>query len=321
MASFVEITNPIHGGAGWEFGSCLWSPVTNKGGQKSWELMAEPRPSNLVFHLLKEKQGAGYFLTGASRVSTVPQVIQTPPPEPDRWGDMAPYYRIPLEQFTRLSEPVSIDEILSTNRTTFEDELQRNSKGQFFERKASGRLQVSLKYIAKAELKVEEILLSYFQRSHSLPAQLEGETFLPTMTEPAYPDYTPPGSVETRVVRKIRDTALSRSIKAKCRYLCAICGYTIQLKVGGHYAEAHHMKPLGAGHNGPDTEDNLIVLCPTHHAEFDYGVLAINPANGKIEHSHMGPFQDRKPSYSLPHLSQEFLAYHYNNIFRKGSDR
>jgi len=27
---FVEITNPIHGGAGWEFGSCLWSPARDR---------------------------------------------------------------------------------------------------------------------------------------------------------------------------------------------------------------------------------------------------------------------------------------------------
>ncbi|MGZ3770498.1 MAG: hypothetical protein ACXVCP_09555 [Bdellovibrio sp.] len=58
MKSWVEITNPIHGGPGWEFGTCLWSPVFNKGHQKAWEIMQEPKIGDRVFHLLKKK-GAG----------------------------------------------------------------------------------------------------------------------------------------------------------------------------------------------------------------------------------------------------------------------
>jgi len=33
---YVEITHPEHGGAGWELGICLWSPVYDKGHNKAW---------------------------------------------------------------------------------------------------------------------------------------------------------------------------------------------------------------------------------------------------------------------------------------------
>jgi hypothetical protein len=35
--------------------------------------------------------------------------------------------------------------------------------------------------------------------------------------------------------------------------------------------EAAHIRPLGAPHNGPDTLDNTLCLCPNHHVLFDHG--------------------------------------------------
>ena len=35
------------------------------------------------------------------------------------------------------------------------------------------------------------------------------------------------------------------------------------------------MCPLGRPHNGPDTFDNLLCLCPNHHFLFDVGAFGI----------------------------------------------
>jgi predicted restriction endonuclease len=48
-----------------------------------------------------------------------------------------------------------------------------------------------------------------------------------------------------------------------------VCGETIPLADGLRYAEAHHIQPFGAPHNGPDISENVICLCP-------------NPATGWI---------------------------------------
>jgi predicted restriction endonuclease len=63
---------------------------------------------------------------------------------------------------------------------------------------------------------------------------------------------------------------MSRQVKELHKYECRICGHSIQLGGGLRYAEAHHIRPLGGQHKGPDVAENLLCLCPNHHAELDY---------------------------------------------------
>ena len=80
---------------------------------------------------------------------------------------------------------------------------------------------------------------------------------------------------EVTTLRIVRDTKKSRELKALYQYRCQICD--IQIKgPGGYYAEAAHIQPLGQPHNGPDTFENLLCLCPNHHTMFDLGVFTIN---------------------------------------------
>lgn len=79
------------------------------------------------------------------------------------------------------------------------------------------------------------------------------------------------------VNRIVRDNALSRFLKSLYESRCQICTYTFRVPGGKRYAETHHICPLGNPHNGPDKEDNMLVLCPLHHAMFDYGVIALHP--------------------------------------------
>jgi putative restriction endonuclease len=46
--------------------------------------------------------------------------------------------------------------------------------------------------------------------------------------------------------------------------------------MAGPYAEACHIKPLGRPHNGPDTPENILCLCPNCHVLFDEFALWIN---------------------------------------------
>lgn len=76
------------------------------------------------------------------------------------------------------------------------------------------------------------------------------------------------------ILRIIRDTKISSDIKQLYNYECQVCGTTIQTK-SGRYAEGAHIKPLGRPHDGDDSVDNLICLCPNHHVMFDKGSFAI----------------------------------------------
>lgn len=109
----------------------------------------------------------------------------------------------------------------------------------------------------------------------------------------------------TTIQRIVRDTAMSRRVKEWHGYACQVCGITLQC-VGGSYAEGAHIRPLGKPHNGPDTEDNLLCLCPNHHVLFDAGGFTINDdlsLNGIDGNLH---------TVSRHHLDPRQLDYHRN---------
>tara|TARA_B100000315_G_scaffold235521_1_gene250523 strand:- start:991 stop:1776 length:786 start_codon:yes stop_codon:yes gene_type:complete len=75
---------------------------------------------------------------------------------------------------------------------------------------------------------------------------------------------------ETTILRVVRDTRQARAVKQLYNYRCQVCDVVLEGSAGP-YAEAAHIKPLGSPHNGPDTMDNLLCLCPNHHVLFDNG--------------------------------------------------
>lgn len=101
--------------------------------------------------------------------------------------------------------------------------------------------------------------------------------------EPQASDIQPPPETnaagrreEVLITRVVRDTLMSRKVKALHRSRCQICGTTIILQDGRAYAEAHHIIPLGSPHLGPDTPSNIIVVCPNHHAMLDLGCIPLD---------------------------------------------
>ena len=91
---------------------------------------------------------------------------------------------------------------------------------------------------------------------------------------------------EATVYRLLRDTALARWVKMKHGYRCQLCGHTIQLPDGSLYAEAHHIQPLGGQHRGPDTIQNIVCVCPNHHAELDYFAIALTHETLRLHPDH-----------------------------------
>ncbi|WP_367277532.1 HNH endonuclease [Mucilaginibacter sp.] len=52
-----------------------------------------------------------------------------------------------------------------------------------------------------------------------------------------------------------------------------MCSTTIRKKDGSYYIEAAHIKPKHQ--KGRESPDNIILLCPNHHKEFDFGEVEI----------------------------------------------
>jgi len=97
------------------------------------------------------------------------------------------------------------------------------------------------------------------------------------------------------VYRVLRDTLLARAVKRDYGYRCQICEETIELPGLGRYAEAHHVRPLGRPHNGPDVRENIICVCPKHHVMLDYGAMRLEP---------------------MGHISTVYVEYHNTHLYR-----
>jgi putative restriction endonuclease len=83
-----------------------------------------------------------------------------------------------------------------------------------------------------------------------------------------------PKRAEVTVSRVIRNTPVTTAVKQMHDYTCQVCGIRLETR-GGPYAEAAHIRPLGSPHNGPDTVDNILCLCPNDHLLFDVGATTI----------------------------------------------
>jgi 5-methylcytosine-specific restriction enzyme A len=106
-----------------------------------------------------------------------------------------------------------------------------------------------------------------------------------------------------QVYRIIRDTNIARRVKYVHGYRCQICRETIKLPNSGLYAEAHHIKPLGSKHTGPDVIENIVCVCPNHHVELDYGARRIDLMKLHLVSGHS--------------ISETYIDYHNTRIYGK----
>ncbi|WP_266203809.1 YDG/SRA domain-containing protein [Pontibacter kalidii] len=89
------------------------------------------------------------------------------------------------------------------------------------------------------------------------------------------PGYSKTSRTAVTQQRINRDYSLTIKVKEIYNSHCQVCNVKLYTSAG-FYAEAAHIKPLGKPHNGPDTLDNLLCLCPNHHVMFDFGGFTIN---------------------------------------------
>ncbi|MFD9485574.1 YDG/SRA domain-containing protein [Streptomyces sp. NPDC059991] len=125
-----------------------------------------------------------------------------------------------------------------------------------------------------------------------------------------------PGRRSTNGDRIVRSASIAKYLKEVHRHSCQVCGIRIEIPTGA-YAEAAHIRPLGTPHNGPDKLDNLLCLCPNHHVEFDFGMLAID-ADGMV--IRRGSTESRPLRMAPEHtINSEHLKYHRDHIGSQAS--
>ena len=152
-------------------------------------------------------------------------------------------------------------------------------------------------------------------RLEQLPTLLGPDGVEPTLMpdqvsqvqEPS-PTYSTAPRHEITLLRLVRDTAVTREVKRLHEYQCQVCA-TRLLGPVGPYAEAAHIRPLGAPHYGPDTLSNVLCLCPNHHVLFDLGSFSIGSSFTLLG---LSGHLRTQPAHKL---DADCLTYHQKHLY------
>ena len=81
-----------------------------------------------------------------------------------------------------------------------------------------------------------------------------------------------------------RDRQLVDNLKELYDDTCQVCGDRRLKRPDEGFSHAHHLKPLGRPHNGPDVPENVVVVCPNHHEDFENGTFTVDPESLEVRH-------------------------------------
>jgi len=116
---------------------------------------------------------------------------------------------------------------------------------------------------------IYEIKKQYYQIKKSKPRK-----FIPPITN------GPAKKNKSEVWRFLRDTTPVNELKKLYQNKCQICNKTFEIAKNKFYSEVHHYHPLED--HGDDDKSNMIVVCPNHHTQFDYKIIAIDRDGASI---------------------------------------
>jgi HNH endonuclease len=269
---YVEITKADHrhGGAGWEFGTCLWSPTRNRAGADRYSIMRRVGLGDLVLHFYAQHWADGRHesrLAGRSLVAAEVRETQDEPPSAGDWGGMAPYYRVELAAY----EPFPSSLPLRTLVDEYGDEIRGdiiNAAPRFypFNRWRATVRTVQGIYLAEAT----PGLYGVVRRALGLE-EADGDTSSATDT---HSDYVEARRLARERYYFARNPALVRAAKQHYGYGCQVCEFTFEGMYGdvGHeYIECHHKNPLSERPEEEQQEaattgiDEVAVVCANCH--------------------------------------------------------
>ncbi len=153
---WLEITQSGHGhgGEGWEFGTCLWSPSHNRGGRDAYRIMGDPAPGDRVLHCMDSE------IVGQSVVSSSCVEVAHEPPLPGSWAGMAPYFRIDVTEYAQFETPLPLATLLSDHGDEIRRDIGENNPRHYpFCLRANGSLRtVQGGYLTKCSPSLHELI-------------------------------------------------------------------------------------------------------------------------------------------------------------------
>ncbi|MBC8402818.1 MAG: HNH endonuclease [Candidatus Marinimicrobia bacterium] len=129
------------------------------------------------------------------------------------------------------------------------------------------------------------------------------------------------------ISRPARDITFKTKVREIYNNTCAVTGLQLFNGGGRPEVEAAHIKPVGSGHNGPDSIRNGIALSRTVHWLFDRGIISLSNEYEimvasksdleQVKHIVIPGKQIDLPKELRFAPHPNFLEYHRENIFKE----
>lgn len=249
---FIEVTKTEHdhGGAGWEFGACLWSPEKSKVGHDLYRLMREIARDDLILHILHDDWGSGereHRFVGFSYAEAPVEVRPVGPPSPGEWANQAPYYRVPLRDFTAFPISISIRALVDLFEQELRQDLITHPRRYPFTFYNGGR---------EIRLRQGGYINACTQALFHVLKQAIGDRPLPASSAPIPTGLEPSADREYKETKRLtaermafaRNPTLIRDARILRGLSCEACDFNFESRYGAlgeNYIECHHVDPLG----------------------------------------------------------------------------
>ena len=156
-AVWLEMTQSSHrhGGPGWEFGTCLWSPSQSRTDTDSYAIMRKPEEGDRVLH----SQDSAFV--GESVVSQRWREVAEEPPSAAPWEGMSPYYRIEVRDYRPFDQSYRVADLVRDHAESIQADIETNKPRHypFFILKSGGVRTVQGGYLTRCTSAMTELIL------------------------------------------------------------------------------------------------------------------------------------------------------------------
>jgi len=266
---WIETTEETHhhGGLGWEFGKCLWSPSGDVSGGKIYELMLQPKIGDPVIHLYLKNNIR--YLYGHSIIAETCKTVKEEPPEAGKWSAREDYYKINLKEYSNFIKPLDLRIITKKYENEIRAEIKDDNPANYafntyleevrlgqgrYLTKCTEKLFVIFRESLKIEISNFDIKLENNQNSHE--------------------EYAEGQRRKREIYFFVRNPKLAEDAKKSKNYKCEACGFVFKETYGERgdkYIECHHENPLSErsekewNENIKTSLNDVKILCSNCH--------------------------------------------------------
>lgn len=242
---WVEISKSEHhhGGPGWEFGTCLWSPSRDIALVDRYSIMRSPVRGDLVLHFYHNSWPDGEQenrLCGNSIVEHPFKEVTVEPPFAGDWSGRSSYYRIDLKDYPEYPNPVSFSAIRQHYGLDIRRDMQEGRPLYYpFNTYGDTIRTVQGIYLAICTAGLYRILMTALGLE-AAGADAGGSPEI-------HAEYGEGARTFYEGYFFTRNPALSKKIKEINKFICQACGFDYERKygeLGKGYIECHHLNPL-----------------------------------------------------------------------------